>query len=125
MSGLLQFSGCHLTMALQWPIMTKPLNDPHDCFFRETFSRREVAEGFLRGYLPQPIAEHLDWSSLKIAKDSFVEKALRKHFSDLLYSADYAGNKIHIYLLFEHKSHPDRFITLQLLRYQVRISRKP
>jgi hypothetical protein len=29
--------------------MTKPLNDHHDRFFRETFSRREVAEGFLRG----------------------------------------------------------------------------
>jgi len=36
------------------------LNDPHDRFFRETFSRREVAEGFLRGYLPENVADGLD-----------------------------------------------------------------
>ena len=101
--------------------MNPNVNDPHDRFFRETFSRRDVAEGFLRGYLPPAVAERIDWNSLDIAKDSFVEKALRNHFSDLLYSADYDDRDIKIYLLVEHKSHPDHWVALQLLRYQVRI----
>ena len=101
--------------------MSKPLNDPHDSFFRETFSRREVAEGFLRGYLPTEVVEGIDWETLSIAKDSFIEKALRKHFSDLLYTAHFHGTEIKIYLLVEHKSHPDYWVPLQLLRYLVRI----
>lgn len=101
--------------------MAKPLNDPHDRFFRETFSRKEVAEGFLRAYLPPEIAGRIAWETLEIAKDSFVEKALRSHFSDLLYSACCGGREIKLYLLLEHKSHPDAWVALQLLRYQTRI----
>lgn len=101
--------------------MAEPFNDPHDRFFRETFSRREVAEGFLRSYLPPGLAEGIDWPGLIIAKDSFIEKALRSHFSDLLYSAPYGGREIKLYLLLEHKSQPDAWVSLQLLRYQVRI----
>ena len=101
--------------------MSKPVNDPHDRFFRETFSRREVAEGFLRSYLPPEVVEGIDWASLEIAKGSFVEKALRSHFSDLLYSVCHGGKAVKIYLLLEHKSHPDAWVPLQLLRYQVRI----
>jgi hypothetical protein len=44
--------------------MTQPLNDHHDRFFRETFSRREVAEGFLRGYLPPAVVEAIAWDTL-------------------------------------------------------------
>lgn len=101
--------------------MSEPLNDPHDSFFRETFSRREVAEGFLRGYLPAEIVAGIDWGTLAIAKDSFIEKSLRKHFSDLLYSAHHQAQDIKIYLLVEHKSSPDAWVPLQLLRYLVRI----
>ncbi|MGZ8247262.1 Rpn family recombination-promoting nuclease/putative transposase [Methylomagnum sp.] len=101
--------------------MSQNVNDTHDRFFRETFSRRDVAEGFLRSYLPPAVAERIDWHSLEIAKDSFIEKALRHHFSDLLYSVRYGGRDIKIYLLIEHKSHPDQWVALQLLRYQVRI----
>jgi predicted transposase/invertase (TIGR01784 family) len=101
--------------------MSKSLDNPHDRFFRETFSRREVAEGFLRGYLPSAVADKIDWASLAIAKDSFIEKALRQHFSDLLYSVRHGAGEIKIYLLVEHKSHPDAWVPLQLLRYQLRI----
>lgn len=101
--------------------MNQPLPDPHDRFFRETFSRKEVAEGFLRAYLPPAIAERINWDSLDIAKDSFVEKSLRQHFSDLLYRARCGEREIGVYLLLEHKSHPDAWVALQLLRYQTRI----
>ena len=101
--------------------MAEPASHSHDSFFRETFSRRDVAEGFLRAYLPSALAEAIDWPTLAIAKDSFVEQALRNHFSDLLYRVRHAGRDISVYLLLEHKSHPDHWVALQLLRYQVRI----
>jgi len=101
--------------------MTQPIHDIHDSFFRETFSRREVAEGVLREYLPLTLVRNIDWSTLTITKDTFVEKALRKHFSDLVYDARYGERKIKIFVLLEHKSSPDPWVTLQVLRYQVRI----
>ncbi|MCI5194528.1 MAG: Rpn family recombination-promoting nuclease/putative transposase [Candidatus Electrothrix sp. AU1_5] len=95
--------------------------NPHDSFFRETFCRKEVAAGFLREYLPQAILRKIDLESLTAVKDSFVEKELRQHFSDLLYTVRHQEDRLYLYLLFEHKSYPDPWVGLQLLRYLVRI----
>ena len=101
--------------------MPPSIPNPHDALFHELFSRGEVAEGFLRAYLPPALIPRIDWFRLEIAKDSFVDNALRKHFSDLVYGMKYGGKGIKVYLLFEHKSHPEYWVGLQLLRYQVRI----
>ncbi|MDM8544292.1 Rpn family recombination-promoting nuclease/putative transposase [Desulfococcaceae bacterium HSG9] len=43
-------------------------------FFKETFSRKEVASGFLHEYLPEDILRKTDLDSLAVVKDSFVDK---------------------------------------------------
>ncbi|WP_446011291.1 Rpn family recombination-promoting nuclease/putative transposase [Candidatus Electrothrix sp.] len=96
------------------------VTNPHDSFFRETFGRKEIAAGFLREYLPRAILRKIDLESLTAVKDSFVEKELRQHFSDLLYRVRYQEHMLYLYLLFEHKSSPDPWTGLQLLRYLVR-----
>ncbi len=95
--------------------------NPHDSFFRETFGRKEIAASFLREYLPEGIACQLDMKSLALVKDSYVDKELQHHFSDLLYSVQHRQGRMYLYFLFEHKSSPDPWIGLQLLRYQVKI----
>ena len=98
------------------------ISNPHDKFFKESFSRRETASDFLRHYLPGKIAEALDLSSLEPLKDSFIDKKLQAHYSDLLYSVKLRdGQDIYVYVLFEHKSNPEPMVALQLLRYMVRI----
>ena len=97
------------------------ISNPHDSFFRETFSRKEIATDFLDHYLPESLRQHLDLDTLSMSKDSFVDKELRHHFSDLLYTVQYKQQDLHLYLLFEHKSSPDPWIGLQLLRYMVKI----
>jgi len=97
------------------------VTNPHDSFFRETFGRKEIAAGFLKEYLPDQLVQKIDLESLNIAKDSFIEKELQHHFSDLLYSVSYGKGQLYLYFLFEHKSSPDPWVALQLLRYQVRI----
>jgi predicted transposase/invertase (TIGR01784 family) len=102
--------------------MPEALTNPHDRFFKELFSRQEAAQDFLQNYLPLDIANLLDLASLTISKDSFIDPELQEHFSDLLYRvALHSGSETYIYLLFEHKSYPEPFIALQLLRYMVRI----
>ena len=52
--------------------------NPHDKFFKEALSRRDVARDFILNYLPADIVAFLDIDSLVINKDSFVDKDLKK-----------------------------------------------
>lgn len=103
--------------------MAEPsFSNPHDRFFKELFARQETARDFLQRYLPSDLATLLDFSSLEITKDSFIDPNLQNHFSDLLYKVGLQGQgQTFIYVLFEHKSFPERFVALQLLGYMVRI----
>ncbi|WP_051434566.1 Rpn family recombination-promoting nuclease/putative transposase [Desulfonatronum lacustre] len=98
------------------------INKKHDTFFRETMSHKEVAADFLANYLPAKVLEHIQLDTLTITKDSFVDKKQAEHYSDLLYQVMLStGQPGFIYFLFEHKSYPDRFVVLQLLRYIIEI----
>ena len=99
----------------------KYIQNPHDAFVKEVFSHKEHAEDFLENYLPQDICRLIDFDSLTLVKDSFVDENLKEHFSDLLYEVQINSRDGFIYLLFEHKSIPERFTGLQLLRYMVKI----
>jgi predicted transposase/invertase (TIGR01784 family) len=98
------------------------LSHPHDHFFKESFSRPEVARSFLENYLPQPVLEVLDLNTLTLQKDSFIDPDLLEHFSDLLYqAATNDGRDLFIYLLLEHKSTAEPWTPVQLLGYLLRI----
>jgi predicted transposase/invertase (TIGR01784 family) len=102
--------------------MPEPLLHSHDRFFKEVFSRQETARNFLEHYLPPQVAALLDFSTLQVSKDTFIDTELQEHFSDLLYQVSrYDGQGTNVYILFEHKSYPDSQIAFQLLRYMVRI----
>jgi predicted transposase/invertase (TIGR01784 family) len=101
--------------------MTLP-HHPHDAFFKQLFTQPEVAEDFVRHYLPKALVAVLKPGSLTITKDSFIDEALAEHYSDLLYRVQLrAGKEAYVYLLFEHKSAPTPRVALDLLRYLVRI----
>lgn len=98
------------------------VNNIHDALFRETMSHREVAADFLRQYLPESVFSHLRLETLAICKDTFVAPDQTMHHSDLLYEVRLSGDgSAFVYFLFEHKSRPDRFVALQVLRYMLEI----
>ena len=98
------------------------ITNPHDKFFKETLSKEDVARDFVNHYLPKELRDFLDISSLRVSKDTFIDKALREHFSDLLYRINLKqGGPAYVYLLFEHKSFSDPLTGFQVLRYMVRI----
>ena len=83
------------------------INNPHDKFFKETFSRPEIVRDFLQNYLPAELVNLLNLDSLELQKDNFVDDDLQEHFSDLLYKVQlHDGRFAYIYFLFEHKSYP-------------------
>ena len=61
----------------------------------------------------------LDLSAPELVKDSFIDTRLQEHFSDLLYKVKLrdAKTEAFIFFLFEHKSYPDKWVALQILRY--------
>jgi hypothetical protein len=98
------------------------ISNPHDRFFREVFSRLELAREFLSKQLPAAIATSIDFATLDLRPGSFLDEELQQYFSDLLFRATLqTGQHAYVYILLEHKSYPEWFTGLQLLRYQVEI----
>jgi len=97
---------------------------PHDRFFKASFSRPEAAADLMRHALPPEVVATLDLATLTLAKGSFVDSRLKEHHSDLLFEvASHDGTPVLVYLLVEHKSYPDPWVGLDLLRYAVAIWR--
>lgn len=94
---------------------------PHDKFFKEMFSKKEVAESFIKNYFPQDLLELFNTDDLEITKDSFVDEDLKEFFSDVVYRVKLDDHDAFIYCLFEHKSYPDKKVSLQLLKYMTKI----
>ena len=100
--------------------MSKLLHNPHDKFVRETFSDPERARAFIEEFLPNEFVLNLDLPSLKVLKDSYLDKELKEYFSDLIFDLEIRGikkEKLKIALLFEHKSAPDKFVLIQVGYY--------
>jgi predicted transposase/invertase (TIGR01784 family) len=96
----------------------------HDSFFRSAFGRAELAADFLQHYLPLEVAAVLDPdpASLTRRPDTYVDPRLSPLAADLVYDARLRdGRPAVVYVLFEHKSRPERLVAFQLLRYQVEI----
>jgi len=91
------------------------LSSPHDRFFKAVFGRTEVAAEFLARYLPPAVAAALDWATLRVGKDSFLDADLAQHPADLLYEVDLPGGGTgYVHILFEHKSYVETRIGLDL-----------
>ncbi len=103
----------------------RPIQNPHDSFFKQTFGSVDFTRGFLSQYMASEVARCLDLSSLEAAHESFVDDDLRESHSDLVFTVGLVGGgQAVVYLLFEHKSHPDPLTVFQLLKYIVRINER-
>ena len=79
---------------------------------------KENAIDFVSGVLPDTLREKLDLSTLSIEPTSYVDNKLAESFSDILYSCTFKRTSVvKISLLFEHKSSPEPYPHIQLLKY--------
>ncbi len=106
------------------------VSNPHDHFFRQTFSDLPLARSFLQHYLPPDVLALLDLDGLSLRQESYVDEELQEHQSDLLFEVPFAAppadgllrpDPALLYLLVEHKSYPDEEVLLQLQRYRQKI----
>jgi predicted transposase/invertase (TIGR01784 family) len=98
------------------------INNPHDAFTQQLLSRLENAADFLQHYLPPKLVEALDLGTIELDNDTFVDEDLARHSSDLIYKVGLkGGGDARIVVLVDHKSDPEKWVGLQLLRYQLQI----
>lgn len=95
------------------------IDNIHDNFFRRVLSEVANARDFLQARLPEDLRRELDLSELALDPTSYVSEEYREAFSDVVVKCrtKTEGTPVDIYILFEHKSHPDKKILMQLLRY--------
>ena len=101
--------------------MTKNKLSPHDRFTRSLLSHPKVIEEFFRKNLPDKIKDAIDFSSVKLQKESFIDDNLKLQIADLLYSVKFHGQPGFLYILLEHASTPDPFLPFRMLKYMVAI----
>lgn len=96
-------------------------HNPHDRLFRAAMQYPQVAREFLDSHLPDEIKVKLDFSSITVCPNSFIDEELKLLQSDVLFKARVAGEEACFYTLVEHQSKPDKMMPFRLLKYMVKI----
>ncbi|EMN90201.1 Rpn family recombination-promoting nuclease/putative transposase [Leptospira weilii] len=100
------------------------VHNPHDRLIRETFQDKKEAAIFFKNTLPSEVVKLLDLENLELSESSFISEELKQEQTDLLFQIPLkSGNKLNVYLLFEHKSYLENAIYIQLLGYLTEIYR--
>lgn len=97
------------------------LHQPHDKFFKETFSTPEVAQEHLAAFLPPAITEHLQLGKMTLDTTAYISKKFKSFHADVVWSVPYKHGKVKVVLLYEHKTAYDRHVHFQVLRYMIEI----
>ncbi len=97
------------------------LKKPHDKYVKYVLSHHQVALEFLKYALPEDLQKLIDFDSLEPTEDSFIDEAMKEHFSDTSFLLKFLDDSLlRVNFWVEHKSEkPDYPISLQLLKYIV------
>jgi predicted transposase/invertase (TIGR01784 family) len=95
--------------------------NPHDRFFRAMMHEPKVIREFFEQNLPSNIKAVIDFSTIQLQQESFIDDKLKLQIADLLYSAEFSSQEGYLYLLLEHQSTPDKLMAFRILRYMVAI----
>ena len=97
------------------------INNPHDKFFKSTFSDISIARDFLDNYLPIELRKVVNLDRIKLENGSFIDNELKEYQSDLLFRVDVMGEEGYVYFLMEHKSYQHKPVIFQILKYMLKI----
>lgn len=94
---------------------------PHDSFIKKALENPRVAREFFEVHLPPQIKEIVDFEHLSMEKESFVDGALKKNITDILFTTNFQGKPGYLWLLLEHQSSNNHFMSFRLLKYMINI----
>jgi len=98
------------------------IHHPHDSLFRAALGNIAVARSFFNHHLPPKILDTIQFDSLQVSRETFVDKNLSRKIVDILYKVkSKQGKTNYLYILTEAQSDPDKDMLFRLLEYTLRI----
>jgi recombination-promoting nuclease RpnB len=97
------------------------IQTPHDKLFRASMHHPEVARDFLTTHLPADIANKINFKSIEICPNTFIDEDLKLTESDVLIKCSIEGKEGYVYILAEHQSTQSQLMPFRLLKYMVKI----
>jgi predicted transposase/invertase (TIGR01784 family) len=99
----------------------KKLHQIYDKLFKLVFEHEPSVQLFMRKFGDPEIVNSLDFKSLQLDTNSYLNKQFEAYFSDLVWKANWGKEQVAVAFLFEHKSAPERFVAIQILEYMCAI----
>lgn len=95
--------------------------NPHDRAFRASMANKQVAIEFFEQHLPEAIQQAIDFASLSLCPESYIDQELRLQVSDVLYAVTIKGQPGYLYILCEHQTTPDKWMAFRIMKYMLAI----
>ena len=93
------------------------IHQPHDKLFKKTFGLKGLIIDFLKIHLSPEVLQKLDFSTLELQKDSFLDNKFNAYYSDVIHKVHSVDGEGYLYFLLEHQSTSDPLIVGKLLCY--------
>src|SRR5690625_3105171 len=97
------------------------IHNPHDKFFKKMLSVPGAAEEFIRLSVPAKILRMIDLKTLEITDQNLLTEKMDDLFMDLIFECqlkkEFGRHDLYISILVEHKSNPEKYISIQIGRY--------
>lgn len=95
----------------------------HDRYFRAALTYPKVSKELLQQHLPLNVQKIMDWKSLRLCKETYIDDDLTEKMVDVLFAVNLKKNPGYIYLLAEHQSTSDPLMPFRIIEYTVKILR--
>ncbi len=92
------------------------IHHPHDSLFKYIFSNVDNLKTFFKHFIPD-IYKSMDLDTLQLINTERQAENIKKFFLDLAFSCKVKGVDSNIYIVFEHKSYPDKLAPIQIMYY--------
>jgi predicted transposase YdaD len=99
-------------------ITNSQIHTPHDKLFKRSMSIPEVAEDFLKMHLPHDIKHKIDYTTIEVLPETYIDEHLSHHQVDALFKVRCDDNDLFIYVLVEQQSKPDYTMPVRSLSYK-------
>ena len=96
----------------------KTSNSDHDGLLKKALEHGPARQELFEKHLPVYIKDLVDIKTLELQKESFIDEALKKSYSDLLFATP---KNQYVYLLLENQSSVDNMMAFRLLKYMISI----
>ena len=106
----------------------------HDGGYKLLFGNKRMVEDLVRGFVPEPWVDRLDFSTLQLCEGSYVTEGHRRLEQDMVWRIRWEGEGtpsegrpgdrrpserhwLYVYLLLEFQSRVERFMAVRMLNY--------